>query len=1790
LHYILSRILKKSMRLKSTLLFALFFIKTVYSQQTLQDKIDSLELVRQDQIKRYADPNTGLIPTEELQLAREAIIKSQNMERTTNAAITPNLVWYERGPKDTGGFVKALIVDPNDSQGKKVWAGSSNGGLWYNLDISNINSPWVQVNGGDSWASLNITTIAFNPSNPLEMYIGTGDLDFGKLNPGSGMYKSTDGGQTFSRLLSSVPNSNIQGTISHSFQYIFKICLNSMGHVFANTHNGLLKSSDGGNSWVFILTSQRGSDLEIGKDDIVYASFGSFQSNTAKIYRSNDASATSWAEITPSASGGKVEMALGNSLNRNSQVIYALAQNAGGSWFKKTTNGGSTWTDVTIPRDPYNNSLIDYSEDISIIVDPTSNDKLFFRNGYLMKSINGGLNWSDATYYVDLGDICLVSDGLVFSGRNGILYSSDFRLSGTSVLRSEYRNKGLRIMAFQNASMENIADSPIIYGAGAKIGGGLYSLGTNLSRFSGYYDKAYVDQENSNVVIFGSYIYDSNLNFVSSLGLSSSHTSYDSPNNIMYAYKASGSGWISFDVVANVGTTNSKTTVTINQNIFITKLLAGLTPYTLYVASFDGKLYKIVNMNTTPSVIEIGGGQLPFGTYASSLDFGVDENRILITYSNYGVSSVFYTSNGGGSWTNKDVVGDGLPNVVVNAGVFAPKNSNKVALATDLGVYTTNDISNTSPNWELSNTGLPNVACNGLYVRAADSMMVVSTEGRGVFITPIRGYPNPTILSEFNKTIVCKSGVIQVPFTTMGNFTSGTVFQVQLSDASGSFANSTVLNSGTSSPISAVIPQNIESSNNYRIRLATQSPSPIISNNTLVKLLNVSDVYISIQSPIGNIESGTYRFCEGASVSLFAFSAQSVTGSEFNFQWNGPNGFAASGTNISLVNSSSTNEGIYSITTDIESCGVFTKSVQLLTTTQPQIFLNSIEQVKCPGTNINLYANNYTFVSPTTSYSWTGPNNFSSATQNAVVSAAGTNAGGVYTFTATYTGACASIFTSTVNIVISSVLPVSISYNPSACVGGNIQLYSNLTTSDYLANISYSWSGPNGFNSNVKNPTVANISSNSFGIYTVTVSYSGVCTGSNTATTSLTLAKVDEFDLYISSNSPACLNSTVSLQTFFSSGSTSLDRTYSWSGPNNFTANTAFPTIYNLSQLAEGVYTLTVNYSGACSGLITATTSVSIRNSLPVSISQNTLSCFGSTLNLEANVLASTSGLNLTYTWTGPNNFTSNLANPSINNFQSDNQGTYNLAVSYTGSCNGTSFSSRVININSPSAYINGLDTYCVGATATLQGSLNLSEATTSYSWTGPNGFSSTEQTIVLSNISDANFGVYTLTVSYSGECVGTATNRITIRKSADLVGRSNSGKQFCVGSNAQIYMDFTTWPSSFSWSGPNNFTSDLSYLDIPSVSTVHAGVYTLTAIYSNGCNVTTTATTAIYINNTPPTHYIDQDGIGGTYCLGSSPVYFSVANEDNFFSIQNIQSVSWTGPNGFSRSGNSVSFKPDNVNKSGTYTASISFVGGCAQTMTATTNITIKESPFVKAFISSGIDYLNSTVEDITSIEYCEGNYVYVFASTNDYVNYPVQYSWSGPNSFSAQGMFSTIPINGTANAGIYTVTANIPSGACVGTATTTVQLIHRNSPNAAISVSPANYIAGEPVVLSSNCATKTLWNFDLTQSNFVNTITYTALSGDDLYAKCEDEHGCISKPSPSLRFNQCSGDLGLMGEFSNLLTKFESNAKISSNSKISPVSNIVYDAKNNIELLPGFEVKSGSVFKAQIDGCGNN
>jgi hypothetical protein len=111
------------------------------------------------------------------------------------------LTWTERGPNNIGGRCRAILVDQSDASGNTVLVGSTSGGLWRTTNFTAASPTWVQ--NGTVLVNLAITTLAQNPANPAIMYAGTGEGYFNvDAIRGSGIYKSTDGGITWSLLAS----------------------------------------------------------------------------------------------------------------------------------------------------------------------------------------------------------------------------------------------------------------------------------------------------------------------------------------------------------------------------------------------------------------------------------------------------------------------------------------------------------------------------------------------------------------------------------------------------------------------------------------------------------------------------------------------------------------------------------------------------------------------------------------------------------------------------------------------------------------------------------------------------------------------------------------------------------------------------------------------------------------------------------------------------------------------------------------------------------------------------------------------------------------------------------------------------------------------------------------------------------------------------------------------------------------------------------------------------------------------------------------------------------------------------------------------------------------------------------------------------------------------------------------------------------------------------------------------------------------------------------------------------
>lgn len=132
------------------------------------------------------------------------------------------------------GRATSVALDPNDRSGKTVWLGTAGGGVWV---THNLGSTWKPV--WDDKPSLAIGAIAFDKARPKTLYVGTGEgnLGGGTMFRGTGVYRSTDGGKTFTRVARNVVANVITRIEARA------------GIVLVGTDRGLWRSADGGTTY-----------------------------------------------------------------------------------------------------------------------------------------------------------------------------------------------------------------------------------------------------------------------------------------------------------------------------------------------------------------------------------------------------------------------------------------------------------------------------------------------------------------------------------------------------------------------------------------------------------------------------------------------------------------------------------------------------------------------------------------------------------------------------------------------------------------------------------------------------------------------------------------------------------------------------------------------------------------------------------------------------------------------------------------------------------------------------------------------------------------------------------------------------------------------------------------------------------------------------------------------------------------------------------------------------------------------------------------------------------------------------------------------------------------------------------------------------------------------------------------------------------------------------------------------------------------------------------------------------
>jgi hypothetical protein len=348
----------------------------------------------------------------------------------------------------------------------------------------------------------------------------------------------------------------------------------------------------------------------------------------------------------------------------------------------------------------------------------------------------------------------------------------------------------------------------------------------------------------------------------------------------------------------------------------------------------------------------------------------------------------------------------------------------------------------------------------------------------------------------------------------------------------------------------------------------------------------------------------------------------------------------------------------------------------------------------CAGNTLQLSAS--TFISGTT-YNWAGPNSFNSSSASPSILGATTAQNGDYIVTMKWYG-CEVKDTLPVTVKPLPATPVVGSNSP-ICAGETL----NLTATTSTSGVSWSWIGPGSYSSTSQNPSVNNTNVAMSGVYTATATLNGC----SVADTVHVLVKPSPTPASASSNSPVCAGDTLHITI----GTSTTGVSYSWAGPNSFSANTQNTYVAGSTTAASGWYVATLNLNGCLHKDSTQATVHPIPATPAVSYSNPM--CVGETLQLNATTVN-----NATYNWTGVGNYSSTLQNPTRGNMQFGDTGTYSVTATING-C--TSPAGQVKVYINPVPFVvifpTPGDSICVGEQASFTALPNNHGGTPAYQW-----------------------------------------------------------------------------------------------------------------------------------------------------------------------------------------------------------------------------------------------------------------------------------------------------------------------------------------------------------------------------------------------------------------------------------------------------------------------------------------
>jgi len=319
------------------------------------------------------------------------------------SAVTPPLVidsvvakafrWRSVGP-DRGG--RSIAISGVKGQPKVGYFGATGGGLWKTTDGG---ATWVPVTDGQI-TSASVGAVAVSESNPDIVFIGMGETCIrGNIQPGDGVYKSTDAGKTWTNV--GFKNSDAIAKIRiHPTDPNIVFVADFGKYGVDSEERGLFKSTDGGKTWRKVLyrgpkTGAVDISIDPHNPSVMYAAtweayrkeWGMSSGGPGSaLFKSTDGGET-WTDITrapglPAGVDGKIGVAVsGADANR----VYAIIENENGGLFS-SDDAGATWKLANSNRNIRQRAFY-YTH---VAADPKNKDLVYVMNVGTFRSTDGG--------------------------------------------------------------------------------------------------------------------------------------------------------------------------------------------------------------------------------------------------------------------------------------------------------------------------------------------------------------------------------------------------------------------------------------------------------------------------------------------------------------------------------------------------------------------------------------------------------------------------------------------------------------------------------------------------------------------------------------------------------------------------------------------------------------------------------------------------------------------------------------------------------------------------------------------------------------------------------------------------------------------------------------------------------------------------------------------------------------------------------------------------------------------------------------------------------------------------------------------------------------------------------------------------------------------------------------------------------------------------------------------------------------------------------------------------------